>query len=221
MKIRTVVVFDLDDTLYNEIDYLKSAYKEISIKISKTALVDPQIIYNQMLKDFYDEKNVFEAIIKKYNLSIGIDKLLIVYRNHKPNLKLSKDRKKVLDELKERGIAIGLITDGRSKQQRSKIGALQLENWMSEIVISEEFGSEKPNINNYKHFENLFGNANYYYVGDNIKKDFIAPNKLGWTTVCLKDNGLNIHPQNASLVNVEHLAKHDINEFAKLLTIIT
>ena len=36
---------------------------------------------------------------------------------------------------------------------------------------------------------------NLTYVGDNLKKDFIAPNMLGWLTVCLKDDGRNIHRQ--------------------------
>ena len=35
----------------------------------------------------------------------------------------------------------------------------------------------------------------FTYVGDNLKKDFIAPNALGWQTVCLKDDGRNIHRQ--------------------------
>lgn len=35
----------------------------------------------------------------------------------------------------------------------------------------------------------------FTYVGDNLKKDFIAPNALGWLTVCLKDDGRNIHKQ--------------------------
>ena len=35
----------------------------------------------------------------------------------------------------------------------------------------------------------------FTYVGDNLKKDFIASNTLGWLTVCLKDDGRNIHRQ--------------------------
>ena len=37
---------------------------------------------------------------------------------------------------------------------------------------------------------------NYVYIGDNPHKDFITPNKLGWTTICLLDRGQNIHKQN-------------------------
>lgn len=220
MKINTVVVFDLDDTLYKEIDFLKSAYSEISLKISKVVYVESSAIYNQMLACFYNKENVFESIIKKYNLSISINELLDIYRNHKPEIKLSKDRVEVLNELKCRGIVLGLLTDGRSKQQRSKIEALKLNTWISEILISEEFGSEKPNANNYKYFENLFGKAKYYYVGDNVKKDFITPNKLNWTTICLKDSGQNIHKQNDSLLGKEYLAKYTVSNFKRILDLI-
>lgn len=35
----------------------------------------------------------------------------------------------------------------------------------------------------------------YMCVSDNLKKDFIAPNALGWETVCPLDDGRNIHKQ--------------------------
>lgn len=220
MKVKNVVVFDLDDTLYNEIDFLKSAYNEISLKLSKIALAESSVIYNQMLKSYYNNENAFEKIIETYTLPIKIEELLNIYRNHKPNIKLTKDRIKVLDHLQKNEALIGLITDGRSKQQRNKIEALQLNSWISEIVISEEFGSEKPNINNYKHFEKKYGEANYYYIGDNVKKDFISPNELNWTTICLKNNGLNIHKQDVLLVSKAYLAKYTILKFSELINII-
>jgi putative hydrolase of the HAD superfamily len=37
--------------------------------------------------------------------------------------------------------------------------------------------------------------VNYIYIADNPKKDFITPNKLGWTSICLLDKGQNIHKQ--------------------------
>jgi len=112
------------------------------------------------------------------------------------------------------------LTDGRSVQQRNKIEALNLNQWFTEIVISEEFGSEKPNINNYTHFENTFGHGNYYYIADNLSKDFISPNKLNWTTICLKDSGQNIHKQNAEILDDIYLPKHTISSFKRILDII-
>ena len=61
---------------------------------------------------------------------------------------------RTLDTLKAEGVRIGLITDGRSVQQRNKIEALGLGRWIenADIVVSEEIGSEKPALANYEYF---------------------------------------------------------------------
>lgn len=59
----------------------------------------------------------------------------------------------------------------------------------------------------------------YFYIADNVKKDFITPNKLGWTTVCLLDSGKNIHPQNFN-ISEEYLPKFRINKIIELKILI-
>jgi putative hydrolase of the HAD superfamily len=56
----------------------------------------------------------------------------------------------------------------------------------------------------------------YVYIADNTQKDFITPNKLGWTTICLLDKGQNIHKQNFELSN-EYLPKFTINSFEEII----
>ena len=153
MRARKIVVFDLDDTLYNEIDYLKSAYNQIALLISEELDLEQQVVFQDMMNLFDSNKNVFKEIIKKYQSSYSIKDFLDLYRNHKPNIKLSDDRLALLKLIREKGISMGILTDGRSIQQRNKLEALGIENYISEIVISEEIGSEKPNLKNYKHFE--------------------------------------------------------------------
>ena len=83
-------------------------------------------------------------------------------------------------------------------QQRNKIVAFDLGRWIDEkdMVIWEEFGSEKPALANYVYFMKRYPACHdFTYVGDNLKKDFVAPNALGWMTVCLKDDVRNIHRQ--------------------------
>ncbi len=150
---------------------------------------------------FYNaNKNAFEEIITSTQVkNIAVSDLLTIYRNHSPKIVLTKDNKDTLTYLKKNMFKIGLVTDGRSVQQRSKIKALGLECFFDDIIISEEFGSEKPNLNNFKYFTEKYGQATYLYVGDNVKKDFVAPNALDWYSICLIDNGLNIHTQNMDI----------------------
>ena len=195
-----VIVFDLDDTLCNEIDYLESAYKEISIYLSHKTNKPAHIIFNELITFYREGLNAFEEIIIKYNLKVvSSNDLLHIYRNHFPNIKLSKSTNNILIALKKNAFKVGLITDGRSVQQRNKIKALQLLDYFDDIIISEEFGSEKPNIKNYLYFQDKYKQANCVYIADNTQKDFISPNKLGWITICLLDNGKNIHKQDFNL----------------------
>ena len=151
-----------------------------------------------MLAAYREGGNAFEALNRFLGLNLPASDYLYIYRNHKPKIALSEDVVRMLDTLKVKGVRIGLITDGRSVQQRNKIEALGLSRWMNDedMVISEEFGSEKPALANYAYFMERYPECHdFTYVGDNLKKDFIAPNALGWLTVCLKDDGRNIHRQ--------------------------
>ena len=68
------------------------------------------------------------------------------------------------------------------------------------------YDSEKPALANYEYFMKRYtGCSDFTYVGDNPDKDFIAPNILGWKTICLKDYGRNIHKQDFSAVSNEAL----------------
>jgi putative hydrolase of the HAD superfamily len=57
--------------------------------------------------------------------------------------------------------------------------------------------------------------VNYIYIADNPKKDFITPNKLGWTSICLLDKGQNVHSQNFDLPKV-FLPQFFINSFQEI-----
>ena len=47
----------------------------------------------------------------------------------------------------------------------------------------------------------------YWYIGDNLQKDFVTANRLNWKTICLMDDGNNIHSQN---VNVDEIYQPQI-----------
>lgn len=202
-----VICFDLDDTLYKEIDYLKSAYKEIVLfAMSKvnSKKYSIELLYSEMLKTYLSGLNAFEFLNCKLNLNLPMVEYLNVYRNHKPHISLSKETLDTLSFLQNYKWEIGLITDGRIVQQQNKIDALGLRRYVKkeDIIISEEFGYEKPSVENYLYFEKSYPKADIYiYVGDNLNKDFLTPNALGWITICIKDNGLNIHKQNFHVPN--------------------
>ena len=221
-----VVCFDLDDTLYKEINYLKSAYREIASYAADycRGCSDSPIIlsvkaYQAMLLAYKQRQNASGRLNAFLGINLPISQYLQIYRMHKPNIRLSESVVSVLNLLKSSECIIGLITDGRSVQQRNKMEALGLNRWImdEDIVISEEFGSEKPTSANYEYFMKRYPECDeFIYIGDNLKKDFIAPNALRWLTVCLKDDGRNIHKQDFTSVSTKAMPKIIIDDIMNL-----
>lgn len=210
------VAFDLDDTLYKEIDFLKSAYREIAQKVeSETNL---RGIYENMMQDYQGGKDVFENLADQCSGAISKELLLDIYRNHIPDIHLNEDARTCLNALYKADIPMGIITDGRSYTQRNKIKALGLERWIPEKnwIISEDIGSEKPDHKNYLVIENKYPGYHYVYVGNNPKKDFKGANELGWLTICLLDSGEEIHPQNFDLEDI-YLPKIKVDSLKNIL----
>lgn len=185
----TILVFDLDDTLYNELEYLKSAYIYIAKKLEP---LDWKPLFVSMFSKYRCNLDVFSELSNRYN--IEKTELITYYREHFPNIKPFPGVVELFTSIKRNKGIIGIITDGRAKTQRNKIEALGLTPYIDHCVISEEVGTEKPCEENYRIMERKFGPGNYYYLADNLKKDFITPNALGWNTMGILDNGLNIHP---------------------------
>lgn len=217
---KRVVCFDLDDTLYKEIDFLKSGYRKVAELVEKRFHYDAREVYDKLYSWYNHGENPFARLNGYYGLDNPIEDYLNVYRYHLPTIMLADGVEDVLNELAYRGVIIGMITDGRTISQKNKINALNLERWLDEknIIISEDFGSEKTDEHNFTCFMESYPNGIYYYIGDNPKKDFLVPNRLGWQTVMLKDDGRNIHKQGA--VPMEYLPQITINEFDEILDVI-
>lgn len=215
-----VVVFDLDDTLCKEIDYLKSAYREIAHRVSSSQDGEEDI-YQHMLDNYFNGKDVFQSLIEDYSISLDKETLLAMYRSHVPTMCLNQGAQDMLDAFSQVGVVMGIITDGRSITQRNKIRALGIEKYIlpENIIISEEFGYGKPSEEGYRYFMDRYPDAQYWYIGDNIKKDFIAPNQLGWTTICLKDDGRNIHGQTIE-VDERCQPKMIVDSLSELLSLV-
>lgn len=214
-----MVIFDLDDTLYKEIDYLKSAYRAIADSLETRFGVSNA--FHVMLALFNQKKDVFQEVIQQFRLPLLKEELLTMYRSHVPHISLSIETKSTLETLAFH-YPIGMITDGRSVTQRNKIRALSLMTYLctdKHIIISEEYHSSKPAERNYRYFQTLYPEKRFVYIGDNVEKDFIAPNRLGWTTICLLDDGQNIHNQSFERP-VEYLPQIRVKSIENILEIL-
>lgn len=209
------IVFDLDDTLYKEIDFVESAYNYINNYILNLYNID----LSKYIQKCIDDGMIFYDLITSnlnQNQSFPIEKYLELYRFHYPKIKLSNDAAEFINKIVKKNIDFSIITDGRSISQNNKINALGLSHLVKNIIISEETGYKKPHLNNFKIIEKVYPDKKLLYIGDNTSKDFLAPNILKWDTICLLDNGKNIHKQKFDL-NIDYLPKIKINYLKEII----
>lgn len=184
------VVFDLDDTLYPEIDYVKSGFSEVGKQLEKRFGIKSAY---QKLFDFFriDKNDVYGRLLRDCKISFNesdIDDLIEIYRTHKPKLTLSCEVKETLSTLSLKGLKLGIITDGRPHQQWAKIQALDLDKLVDKIIVTDELGGiefRKPNPIAFEKMciEFNIQPSDMVYVGDNPKKDFAVKKYLPIKTV--------------------------------------
>ena len=176
------VIFDLDDTLYNERDYVHSGYKAI-----ERAFPQYKGIADELWQAFLRGEAAIDSVLKEFGLtedsSLKAD-MLSVYRSHFPDICLSEEARNTLATLRQKNLLMGLITDGRPEGQWNKIKALDIADFFKKIIVTDElFGPEfrKPNPRAFECMRHAL-NIPYdklCYVGDNPKKDIPAPTMLG------------------------------------------
>ena len=179
------IIFDLDDTLYSEKEYVKSGYSAVSQMLPHQKNAE-----SKLWKAFEEKKSAIDELL----LSEGIysDKLkqkcLEAYRFHQPTIHLYDGVAEMLALLRKRGFLLGIITDGRPEGQKAKIKALNLAELVDCIIITDELGGIEFRKPNEKAFCEMQKKLNVpfekmVYIGDNIKKDFIAPQRLGMQSI--------------------------------------
>jgi putative hydrolase of the HAD superfamily len=210
---RTFFLFDLDDTLYNEIDFLISGYKRIAAETDPASADD---LFRMMLDTYRSGNNTFKAVIEKYpGKNLTIEKLLHLYRNHIPDIVLRDGVLDMFGNIKKRQGRIGLITNGRSITQRNKINALGISLFIDEIMISEESGFEKPDVRIYDYFGQKYPGFRFLMFGDNVRIDFVTPRKLNWYCIGIKDIR-NIHAGDQNNTGPDFLPHEFINSFGDI-----
>lgn len=211
------VLFDLDDTLFSERDFLHSGWHAVAHEAEKRGLMDIGKAYELMTK----APDAFDSLHEAYP-EFSIADMLEVYRNHMPDIHLKPGVRQTVMQLRDAGAPVGIITDGRSISQRNKIQALGLDTIVDYIGISAETGADKHQAQPFLHAEEHFGKHRpYIYVGDNPAKDFAQANKLGWHTVMLRESspGINIHPQTFAGLDTDCRPDFIINDLPGVIRI--
>jgi putative hydrolase of the HAD superfamily len=213
------MVFDMDDTLYEEKEYVKSGFKKL----------DEWIIQRFEFTGFYEtaldlfnsgeRKFLFNKTLEKLNLEYDdtlIKYMVDQYRSHEPDIHLTEDAEWVFENLRNT-VKIGLISDGYLVAQEKKVNALKLHEKFHAVILTDRLGREhwKPSHIPYEQasLELKVTHDQCVYIGDNINKDFITAKKLGWTTIQIeRQNGV----YSGIVADQEYEAHYTINNLRKL-----
>jgi putative hydrolase of the HAD superfamily len=189
------VVFDIDDTLYLERDYVRSGFRAVGDWLHESLGVDS--FFDEAWKCFEvgHRGNIFNVALGTLGISPSEDlirTMVSMYRAHDPAICLLPDSEKCLRSVNGKAFA-GVISDGPVLSQQMKVGRLGLTSRCDHIILTESIGVEysKPHPRAFMQMQQV---ANCTpeactYIADNPAKDFIAPNRLGWRTIRVRRPG--------------------------------
>jgi putative hydrolase of the HAD superfamily len=221
-----VVVFDLDDTLYPEADFVRGGIQAVDQVLQSHGVQGFAAQANMLFQEGLRGK-IFDAALVHLGAPATpelITELVEIYRSHSPQLTLFADACRALDDFDQKS-KIALLTDGYAAVQRNKVRALGLANRFAACIYTDDLGRAgwKPSSVPFLKIAAMLGMTDamdsLVYVADNPMKDFVAPNQLGWTTVRVRRPGgeyAALEPQEDS-----HAAKHEIVSLEELAGVLS
>jgi len=171
----SLFIFDLDNTIYNEEDYLFQAYVAICESFGKkvTGLDKKDLL--RIIMDIY-RKEGREKLFDKFLLKAGMDinylnECLEILRTFHPvrRMKMHQKAENILSTLIKKNKKIFVLTNGNPVQQRNKIRYI---NWKGRdekitFVFADEI-EPKPSSAGIRHIQEMTGIANdkMVFIGD-------------------------------------------------------
>jgi putative hydrolase of the HAD superfamily len=192
MKSLKAIVFDLDDTLYPEREYVRSGFRAVA-EWAEQRLGLSQAIVRAELQALFDAEfrgDTFQWWLTERGLPDSLlEEMVHVFRGHTPRIALYPDAERVLEERKPECI-FGLVTEGRRENQQAKIRALGLERWLKATVIlgEEDRADWKPSRKPFDRVLEMLSvrGGETVYIGDNPLKDFRGAREAGMATVRIR-----------------------------------
>jgi putative hydrolase of the HAD superfamily len=205
MQRRICIVFDIDDTLYLERDYVRSGFEAAGRWAAKWMHVGD--LAERCWRLFIDgrRRSIFNDALRDSGRQASpelVSALVEIYRTHTPAIALADDASEALEAI-SRMASIAIISDGPATSQSRKVEALGLCSYANPIVLTGVLGCEfrKPHPGAFEQVKQCRPSAAYVYVADNPAKDFAAPKELGWTTVRVRrPEGLHYEVEDTAII---------------------
>lgn len=187
-----LIVFDLDDTLYLERDFVRSGYEACDDWLLHKIGIAGLAQCCQSMFEAGQRTQIFDhallALMPNGKQDLVAD-LVSIYRNHRPTICLQEDASRFLSAALPT-YRMALITDGPLQTQMNKVEALALKPFFERTIFTDFWGSSycKPHPRAFLAIQQWaqVDPSRLVYVADNPTKDFVAPRRLGWLTIRVK-----------------------------------
>lgn len=187
------IVFDLDDTLYAEQDFVLSGFRSVAMWAADNLGVELERGYATLFELYTQgvRNNTFDRwlTIHKIDRPELAAKFVEIYRQHSPQIAPFVETIELLQILTQ-SYKIGLVSDGYLAVQQRKWAALGLDNFFDAVVFSDILGREKwkPSTAPFELVLDKLAIPPEFsvYIGDNPLKDFCGARQLGMYTIQVK-----------------------------------
>jgi putative hydrolase of the HAD superfamily len=183
------VVFDLDDTLYLEREYVRSGFEAVGLWVEQNLGLPA---FAERAWSMFEEgfrRSIFNMLLLESGCDPApslIRQMVAVYRTHWPRISVLPDAAHCLASLHGNAL-LALISDGPVDSQRRKIHALRVAHYFEMVIFTDVWGDafSKPHRRAFLLVQSSLKPADgrFIYVADNPKKDFLAATALQWETV--------------------------------------
>jgi putative hydrolase of the HAD superfamily len=126
---KRIVVFDLDDTLYPEIEYVRSGFRAVAFALEERFDVHAEEAFALLWRalQVHGRGKTFDRVLEELGVHsrTAVRSLVATYRGHDPRIALPGESRAVLGRLADRPLY--LVTDGHKAVQARKLAALGIE----------------------------------------------------------------------------------------------
>ncbi len=183
-----VLVFDLDDTLYDELTYVRSGFRAVAEFLRREYGLAVQDSYIDMVERLQNGRGrIFDDLLIRFGLysKRNVRSCLSIYRMHKPEIELFADAAECLQRFQH--LPIYIVTDGNKLVQKNKLIALGLYHRVKLCFITHRYGVKNAKPSPYCFWKicerEQVSAQEVIYVADNPRKDFVGIKPLGFHTV--------------------------------------
>ena len=210
-----ILIFDLDDTLYDESRFVDGGLKAVArygeARWAWDAATSLDRLRDILARD--GRGQVFDKWLEGHDAwsHSRVRDCIRAYRNHSPDIELFPAARRMIDRYHARA-PLYLVTDGNKIVQRNKVDALALWPHFKRIFITHRFGvaAAKPSTHCFEHIKTDADCAwrDMVYIGDNPAKDFVNLNAIGVLTIRVltgAHSGIPAQPGHDALITISDL----------------